>query len=231
MKKLGMIGGTGPESTIEYYKQIEYGVYERTGSFPELIIESLSVYDVLDYCDKKDYKGLTEYLLHGFSCLKDARADFACLTGITPHIVFEEVRSKAAIPLISILETACAYAGSHGCDKIGLLGTYPTMSGSFVQDTFRREGIEVVTPTEAEMRFIGGKIESELELGKIIPETQERLCEIVSRMATEDHIQAVALGCTELPLILDDRYTAVPCIDVMKIHVDRLIEEIIDVHE
>ena len=110
MKKLGLIGGTGPESTIEYYRQIEYGVQAKTGRFPHLAIESLSVFDVLRFCDEKDYAGLTAYLLKGFQALADAGADFACLTGITPHIVFDEISEKSPIPIISIVETACERA-------------------------------------------------------------------------------------------------------------------------
>ena len=75
MKKLGLIGGTGPESTIEYYRQIEYGVLAKAGCFPNLAIESLSVFDVLQFCKEKDYPGLTAYLVRGFQCLADAGAD------------------------------------------------------------------------------------------------------------------------------------------------------------
>ena len=69
MKKLGLIGGTGPESTIEYYRQIEYAVQETTGVLPNLAIESLSVFDVLRFCREADYDGLVSYLAKGFQCL------------------------------------------------------------------------------------------------------------------------------------------------------------------
>ena len=98
MKKLGLIGGTGPESTIEYYRQIEYGVQAKAGSFPNLTIESLSVFDVLRFCEEKDYKGLTAYLIKGFQCLADAGADFACLTGITPHLGSDQICESTLHP-------------------------------------------------------------------------------------------------------------------------------------
>ncbi len=76
MNKLGLIGGTGPESTIEYYKGIEYGVQQKVGRsfFPNLTIESLSVFDVLSFCGKQDYAGLMEYLLKGIRNLAAAGA-------------------------------------------------------------------------------------------------------------------------------------------------------------
>lgn len=228
MKKLGLIGGTGPESTIEYYRQIEYGVQARAGIFPNLVIESLSVFDVLRFCEEEDYKGLAAYLIKGFHCLADAGADFASLTGITPHIVYDEVSEQSPIPVVSIVDAACERAKSLGYSKIALLGTYPTMAGSFFQKPFRAQGIEVVTPLDVEMQYIGEKIETELELAQIIPETQQHFCSITDRLVSEENVQAIVLGCTELPLILNDRLTSVSCLDVMKIHIEKLIDMILE---
>ena len=226
MKKLGLIGGTGPESTIEYYRKIEYGVQKETGLFPNLVIESLSVFDVLRFCAEEDYQGLSDYLVEGFQHLFAAGADFACLTGITPHIVFDEISKRSPIPVVSMVETACEHSATLRMDKIALLGTYPTMSGTFFQKTFTSRGIEVVTPVEEEMRYIGEKIERELELGQIIPDTQKRFCKICNRLVSEERVQAIVLGCTELPLILNDSLLPVPCFDVMNIHVEKLISMI-----
>ena len=228
MKKLGLIGGTGPESTIEYYRQIEYGVQKKKGCFPDLCIESLSVFDVLDYCDRKDYKGLADYLVKGLNCLAEAGADFTCLTGITPHIVFDEISERSPVPVISMIDAVCEKTKKLGYQKIALFGTYPTMKGTFFQKPFHLAGIDVITPEEEEMQYIGKKIETELELGKIIPETQQKLCAIADRMVKEEGIQAVVLGCTELPMILNEKVLAMPCLDVMKIHTDKLISMILE---
>lgn len=227
MKKLGLIGGTGPESTIEYYRQIVYGVQKRTGNFPNLTVESLSVFDVLNFCDRADYKGLVQYLLHGVQRLSNAGADFACLTGITPHIVYNEFAAQSPIPIVSMIESACEYARTKCYTKLALLGTYPTMSGNFIQKAFSAYNIEILTPPENEMRYIGEKIETELELAQVIPETQRRFCEIVTRLAEKEQVQAIVLGCTELPTILNQNLSPVPCLDVMKIHIDKLISMIL----
>ena len=227
MRKLGLIGGTGPESTIEYYRQIEHGVQRQTGRFPNLVIESLSVFDVLDFCEREDYDGLTEYLIKGFDRLANADAEFACLTGITPHIVFEQLQAKSPLPLVSIIDAACEKAEAERYSRIALLGTYPTMKGGFFQKVFNGAGIDVVTPNEDEMLYIKEKIETELELGILDPQTQKGLCRIIDRLAREEGIQAVVLGCTELPAILDDEVTCMPCLDVMKIHIEKLIAMII----
>lgn len=217
MNKLGLIGGTGPESTIEYYKGIEYGVQQKSGRsfFPNLTIESLSVFDVLSFCGKQDYAGLTAYLLKGIRNLAAAGAQYAALTGITPHIVFEELSKASPIPLISMVDTARDYAAAHGYKKICLLGTLPTMEGTFFQSSFAKRGIEVVTPNAEEKNYIGTKIETELEFGKVLPETQRAFKAIAERIIREEQVQAVVLGCTELPLIFDSVELLVPYIDVM----------------
>ena len=77
------------------------------------------------------------------------------------------------------------------------------------------------------MRYIGEKIETELELARVVPETQQRLRAISDRLVSDENAQAIVLGCTELPLILNDSLTAAPCLDVMKIHIEKLISMIL----
>mgnify|MGYP004731447613 CR=1 FL=1 len=231
MNKLGLIGGTGSESTIEYYKGIEYGVQQKSGRsfFPNLTIESLSVFDVLGFCGKQDYAGLTAYLLKGIRNLTAAGAQYAALTGITPHIVFEELSKASPIPLVSMVDTARDCAAAHGYKKICLLGTLPTMEGTFFQNSFAKRGIEVVTPNAEEKIYIGTKIETELEYGKVLPETQRAFQEIAERIIREEQVQAVVLGCTELPLIFDGVELPVSYIDVMQVHIRTLIDLILSV--
>lgn len=229
MNKLGLIGGTGPESTIAYYKEIEYGVQLRSGRnfFPNLTIESLSVFDVLSYCERQDYDGLTAYLLNGICNLSAAGVQYAAFTGITPHIVFDRVQKEAPIPLISMINTSRDFAYKNGYSKIGLIGTLPTMNGTFFQNSFAQHNIAVVTPTDKEKVYIGEKIKSELELGKIMLDTQTEFCRIAEQMIHEEKIQALVLGCTELPLIFDKIKLSVPYIDVMRVHIDALIDLIL----
>lgn len=192
--------------------------------FPNMTIESLSVFDVLGFCGKQDYAGLTAYLLKGIRNLAAAGAQCAALTGITPHIVFDELSEASPIPLISMVDAARDYAAANGYKKICLLGTLPTMEGTFFQNSFAKCGIEVVTPSAEEKNYIEAKIETELELGKVLPETQRTFKEIAERIIREEQVQAVVLGCTELPLIFDGVELTVPYIDVMQVHIHALVD-------
>ena len=133
MKKLGLIGGIGPESTIEYYRSIEYGVQKKSGQnfFPNITIESLNVFDVLNLCKNQDYDGLTDYLLNGINQLSAAGVQYAALTGITTHIVFDALSKVSPIPLVSMVDTASEFTKAHSYRKVCLLGTLPTMNGTF----------------------------------------------------------------------------------------------------
>lgn len=229
MKKLGLVGGMGPESTIPYYHDIVYGVQERMGerSFPRLAIESVNVFEVLRLCGEEKYDELTDYLLDAVESLARGGADFGALSANTPHIVFDRLLERSPIPLVSIVAAARDEAVRRGLRRIGLLGTVFTMTGAFFREPFTESGIELVIPSEEEMGFVNEKIASELELGIVRPETLEGFQAILARMERERGIEAVLLGCTELPLLLNDGVTPVPCLDTAKIHVRALIDRIL----
>ena len=229
MKKLGLVGGMGPESTIPYYHGIVYGVQNAIGEkvFPNLIIDSVDVFKVLQYSNQKKYDALADYLMLSINSLIAGGADFIAMSANTPHVIFNELQKQSSVPLISIVETARDDAVSNGYKKIGLIGTIPTMNGSFFITPFTKHGINIVLPSEDEKIYIDTKISEELELGIVKKDTLENFLSIIQRMKDEDGIQAIVLGCTELPLILNDDVSSVPCLDTMQIHIRALVNEII----
>lgn len=230
MKKLGLVGGMGPESTIPYYHDIVYGVQNRVGRdfFPNLTIESVNVFDVLRLCSEQKYDELTDYLMKAIHNLVKSGADFVALAANTPHIVFDRLKEQSTVPLVSIIETTRDEAIRLNKSKLGLFGTIFTMTGDFFKAPFLCSGIEIIIPTAEEMEFVNHKISSELELGIVKEETLRSFQTIIERMKRENGIEAIILGCTELPLILNDEVSPVPCLDTMKIHIESLIDRIIE---
>lgn len=229
MKKLGLVGGMGPESTIPYYHDIVYGVQERVGKdyFPNMTIESVNVFDVLRLCGEQKYDELTDYLFQAINNLVRSGADFAVLSANTPHIVFDRLQKLSPIPLISIIEATCKEAEKRNLKKIGLLGTIFTMTENFFKQPFLHKNIKIIVPSDVEMDYINQKISSELEHGIVKEDTLKFFIKIISRMQTEEHIEAVILGCTELHLLLNDKVSPVPCLDTMQIHIQAIINEIV----
>ena len=230
MKKLGLVGGMGPESTIPYYHDIVYGVQKRIGKnfFPNLVIESVNVFDILRLCDEQKYDKLTNYLIQAIQNLIASGADFIALSANTPHIVFDRLQEQSSVPLVSIVEATCNEAIRLNKHKVGLLGTIFTMKEDFFKKPFYSSGIEIITPTAQEMEYISLKISSELEIGIVKEETLQGFQKIIKRMQQEESIEAVILGCTELPLLLNDEVSPIPCLDTMKIHIQLLIDLIIE---
>src|SRR6058998_3781997 len=151
MKTLGIIGGLGPESTVDYYQKIIALYRERTrdGSYPEFIVAN-------------DLGGMADYLVEGVGKLARAGADFGLISANTPHIVFDEVASKSPIPLISIVEATCAAAKARNLKRLALFGTRYTMQGSFYSKVFTREGIDLVVPDAKDQEYIHDKYLNEL---------------------------------------------------------------------
>lgn len=232
MRKLGLVGGTGPESTIPYYHGIVYGVQQRVGRklFPKLTIESVDVYEAFAMCERQAKEEYIAYFVEAITNLQRAGADFAAISANTPHMYFDEIQALAPLPLISIVTAARAEACKRGYKRLGLLGTAYTMQADFYQRAFAESGIELLLPTEAEIDYIGGVISSELELGIKNPATLAQLQQILKRQQREQGIEAVVLGCTELPLLLNDAATPVPCLDTMQIHIQELVDVILGTH-
>lgn len=229
MKKLGLIGGVGPESTVPYYKGIVYGVQKKVGKpfFPNLTIESLSTFDVIRLSSAGDWDGLTEYFLKGIKNLAAAGAEVGALACNTGHLVFDRLQAESPIPLVSIVTSAVKEAQEQGYQKVALLGTTATMEGDLYNTPLRKAGIEVVVPAKEERDYIAGHIEKELELGIVKEETAQRFIAIVNRLVKDEQIDAVVLGCTELPMIFDGkRKMPVPTLDTMKLHIDALVDAI-----
>src|SRR6266699_3627792 len=238
MKTLGIIGGLGPESTIDYYQRIIALYRERTGdgSYPEFIINSVNLKKGLDFMAANNLAGMADYLLEGIGKLAGAGADFGLIAANTPHIVFDDVAPKSPIPLISIVEATCAAAKTQNLKRLALFGTRYTMQATFYPKVFSREGIELLVPEPNDQDYIHDKYMNELVPGKFLPETRAGLLAIVDRMKAksdppsqrygEVSIDGVILAGTELPLILrDPDHNGIPFLNTTKIHVEAAVAE------
>ena len=230
MKTLGMIGGLGPESTVDYYRMIiaAYREQRQDGSYPAIIINSIDLNQVRDLVTANALADLTEHLVAEVQRLARAGADFGLLTANTAHIVFDDIRRQSPIPLISIVEATCDAARVLGLKKLGLLGTRFTMQGRFFPDVFARAAMTLAVPAEDEQTYIHEKYMDDLVNGIFLPETRDRLMQIIGRLKEREHIDGVILGGTELPLLLRDAAGQhIPFLDTTRIHVKAAVSEML----
>ena len=230
MKTVGIIGGLGPESTVDYYQRIIALYRQRTadGHYPEFIVVSVDLRKGLDFMDANELSGMADYLLEAIGRLARAGADFAIISANTPHIVFDDVAPNSPIPLISIVEATCAAAKARKLKRLALVGTRYTMQANFYPKVLAREGIDLLMPEREEQDYIHEKYFSELVPGKFLPETRAGLLAIVDRMKAKSGIDGVILAGTELPLLLrDPDHNGIPFLDTTKIHCEAAVAEML----
>ena len=229
MKSIGLIGGLGPESTIDYYRSLisTHRARHPEADPPSIIINSVNMKRGLRFIEGKRLQEFAEYLVFELRKLAAAGADFALLTANTPHIVFDDVERQSPIPLISIVQATADRAHQSGFKRVGLLGTRFTMQASFYPEVFARKQMQIYVPDENEQAYLHEKYFSELVNGVFLEETRQRLTEIVARMRDRDGIEAAILGGTELPLILrGGEAGGIPLLDTTQIHVEAALERL-----
>ncbi|HEV8189102.1 MAG TPA: amino acid racemase [Pyrinomonadaceae bacterium] len=229
MKTLGLIGGTGPESTIDYYRLLTAQYREKMdGASPPVIINSVNLKSMITWMGANELDKVTDYLVKQFETLEKAGVDFAALTANTPHIVFDEIQQRVNLPLISIVEAACERAQKLGVKSVGLFGTRYTMQAPFYPKVFSRTDIRLITPNAEEQEYIHEKYFGELLKDTFLPETRAKFLEIADEMKARDNVEAIILGGTEIPLLLrTEEHNGIQLLDTTRIHVDRLIEEML----
>ena len=226
MKTLGIIGGLGPESTLDYYQRIIALYRKRTGDghYPEFVVVSVDLKKGLDFMEANDLSGMADYLAEGIGKLARAGANFGIISANTPHIVFDEVASKSSIPLISIVEATRSAAKSKNLKRLALFGTRYTMRANFYPKVFVSEEIDLLVPDHQDQEYIHDKYMNELVPGKFLPKTRAGLLAIVDRMKTKSDIDGVILAGTELPLVLRaSDHNGIPFLDTTKIHCEAAI--------
>ena len=230
MKTVGLIGGIGPESTIEYYRLIvsSYLAQEKSGNYPQIIINSINMKKMLDLIGETKLDEATDYLVDEIEKLAKAGADFALLASNTPHIVFDNIKKVSPLPLISIVEATCEKVLSLGLKRLGLFGTKFTMQSGFYDKIFMRHDISIVIPDKIEQGYIHDKYMGELVKGIIRYETKSELLKIAYDLKENKGIEGLILGGTELPLILKETDDiGIPLLDTTKIHVESILKKLL----
>jgi aspartate racemase len=225
MKRVGLVGGLGPESTIDYYRRIiEKWHRSDASTAPPLMIDSLDVKLALRLVEH-DRSELVRYLLESVRRLASGGADFIAFTANTPHIVFDELAAQAPVPLLSIVEACADVAAQQGLRRLVLLGTRFTMEAPFYHDVFARHGLEVFVPSPSDREWVHERYVNQLLRGQFRDETRDELVKLISRLKSEHDADGVILGGTELPLLLTTPTIAdLPVLDTTELHVTAIVE-------
>lgn len=226
MKKIGLVGGTSWTSTIDYYRIINEETNKRLGSlnFAECIIYSVNFENFRKYNAEHNWDATFELLSDAALKLKDAGADLILLGANTAHIVAERVSDKVDLPLIDIRVATANAVHKKKLKKVGLLGTVYTMELDFYKNKLSATGLEIIIPdTKAEMDFIEESLLHELGKGIILQKTKQEYIAIINRLV-DRRAEGIILGCTEIPLIIDQGDISVPVFNTTLIHAQAAVE-------
>ncbi len=220
-KKIGILGGMSPESTVEYYQHITRAYTERFGDYgyPEIIIYSVSFQPYVDWPNQDRWDLVTQGLSEAALKLEAAGADFIVIATNTMHLVFDQVQASVTVPMLSLLDAVGDAVLARGIETVGLLGTKFTMEKAFYQDALARKGITVLVPDAQDRAYVNAVIYDELVAGQIRDESRAGYVAIIRKLA-ERGAEGVILGCTEIPLLVSEEDAGMPLFDTTVIHAE-----------
>ncbi|HEX6096794.1 MAG TPA: amino acid racemase [Thermoanaerobaculia bacterium] len=227
MKRIGIIGGIAPESTIDYYRRLVAACRERAGdgSYPSILINSIDLTKMLRLA-ADDRDALVVFLVHELERLAKAGAELGAFASNTPHLVFDEVERASPLPLVSIVHAARDGAVARRMSRVALLGTRFTMSGTFYPAVFAAAGVSVVTPSPEEQTYVHDTYMNELVAGRFDAPTRDRFVQIIRGLNDRERIDGIVLAGTELPLLLRDADVGLEMLDTTALHVSAIVERV-----
>lgn len=228
MKKVGIIGGVGPETTAEFYLDIIFSCQkiEKTAR-PGIIISSVPLpYEIEEDLIIRNVgaERYIPFLSHEAQRLEKAGADFIVMPCNSLHIFIEEIRKSVKIPVLSIIEETVKYIKSNNFKKVGIVSTSATIENKLYEDAFAKESIEFVTPDDFQQAKMG-KFIMHLVAGQQNNRDREELIEIINDFEKKD-VDCVALACTDLQLLIP-KHPTLKIFDTMKIFADATVREIL----
>lgn len=221
-KSIGIIGGISIASTIQYYRKLTDLYYERYQDYyyPEILIHSLDFQYFTDLENEKRTKEYIDYINIKVKGLKQAGAEVIIMAANSPHSVFKEIESSSNLPIISIVDSAALEAKKKHYKKLLLTGIKYTMQSTFYQETFKQYGMEVITPAENHQDEINSMVFDELVIQCFHEKTRDRFNEIINSY----DVDAVILGCTELPLLISNDDSRTPLLDTTSLHIEKTLD-------
>jgi aspartate racemase len=220
-KKIGILGGMSPESTVEYYRYITRTYTERFGNYgyPEVIIYSVSFQPYVEWPREDRWDLVAQGLSAAARQLEAAGADIILIATNTMHLVFEEVQASISVPMLSLLDAVGEAILARGLKTVGLLGTQFTMEKTFYPDALAPKGISILVPEADDREYVNRVIYEELVAGQIREASRAGFVAVVDRLAARG-AEGVILGCTEIPLLVSEADVRMPLFDTTAIHAE-----------
>ncbi len=224
-KTIGLLGGIGWASTAEYYRLLNEMTLARMGDAhsARIVVLSMNQHDFVARAAEASPLAIEQFLVEQTARLKAAGADFFLLCANGAHRFAPAVTAQAALPFISIVDETAKRVQAAGIRKVGLLGVRQTMSGRFYHDSLAARGVDVVTPDAADQETLHDLIYAELVHNRITDSCRATFVRAIEKLA-QAGAEGVILGCTEIPLLIQQSDVSLPVFNTTEIHCQAAME-------
>ena len=228
MKTIGIIGGLTWLSTADYYRLINQQINEKLGGVEagKIILYSVNFAEIKVLTENNNWDAIAAILKEVARKLEAAGADCILIGANTMHKIADEVQSAIHIPIIHIAAETAKVIESKGMKKVALLGTKYTMQLDFYTKKLSAKGIQTIIPGEEDIAYINNAIYTEMGKGLFLPETKARFVQIINELR-QSGVEAVILGCTEIPILIKQEDVDLPVFDTTSIHVDAAVNYVL----
>lgn len=230
MKTIGLVGGSSWVSSMDYYRLLNERINRQLGgiNYARCILYSFNFADIKKLNDARDWKTTLKLITGVSRHLASAGAECILLCANTMHVIADDLRKAIKIPVIHIAEATADAIKERGLKQVGLLGTKFTMEMDFFTKKLGDRNIETIVPNEADREFVHATIFDELGKGIIREATKRQYLDIIRELGKRG-AEGVILGCSEIPLLIEQPDTQIPIFDTVAIHIEAAVRFAIDV--
>ncbi len=226
MKTIGLIGGMSWESSLEYYRIVNETVKERLGGLhsADCLLYSFDFQQIEELQHSGDWDKLTELMVEAAQKLKRGGAEFIVVCTNTMHKMADQIQENVNLPLLHIVDVTAKKIQYRNMKTVGLLGTRFTMEQDFYKGRLiEKFGIDVLIPDKQERQIIHNILYDELCLGEIKKKSKDTFRQIIENLSSRG-AEAVILGCTEIPLLVDQKDYEIVLLDTTTLHAQAAVE-------
>ena len=216
-RHIGIVACSAEGAALCYRTICEEGDRQLGGyHHPEISMHTHSLGEYMDFANSGDWEGVAGLMLSSAGKLAKAGAEFLICPDNTVHRAFDRVAPRSPLPWLHIVEEVAHEARARGFRKLAVTGTRLTMEGPVYPEKLNEVGIDYLVPNAEGRERIDAIIFDELVKGIFTAGSRRYLQGTINRMK-EQGCDAVVLGCTEIPLLIDDSHSPLPTLDSTRI--------------
>jgi aspartate racemase len=225
-RRIGLIGGLSWVSSAHYYQILNELAGKEFGDGHAVNTVMVNV-DMLEY-DHYLYNGepgkAEAMLVEAAMDAERAGAEIIGLCSNGVHCFFDSIEKKINVPLLHIADATAVDIVSQGLKKVGVLGVKRTMEDDFYRGRLERYGLSIVIPDDEQRTYIHESIFAELTKAQFTEETRTAYLDVIAGLVDKG-AEGIILGCTEIPLLINQSHTKTPLFPTLELHCEELFKQ------